>query len=144
MVRWHNNSGYTNNNITTMYATIFFKEPKINLSFTNLFLVHVELRGGDGVRTGNVFAVNSLGYLGPICDDYWGDKDAMVVCRQLGCHSGVATVESFFGDVPNQFAMDNVACEGNEDTIQQCGYATYEDCEFREGAGVECSLCFIK
>ena len=104
-----------------------------------MFLVHVELRGGDGVSRGNVFAVNFLGYLGPICDDYWDEKDATVVCRQLGFNSGNATVESFFGDVSNIFAMDQVSCIGDEDTIQQCEYETLDDCEFNEGAGVVCS-----
>ena len=154
MARWHNNSGYTNNNygytnnnsgytnnnITTMYFYYyFFKEPKINLSFTNLFLVHVELRGGDGVRTGNVFAVNNQGYFGPICDDYWFNEEATVVCRQLGFNSGVAKVESFFGLVPNRFAMDDINCAGDEDTIQQCSYEIFDDCSYAEGAGVECS-----
>ena len=53
------------------------------------------------MSSGNVFAVNRLGYLGPICDDAWGSIQATVVCRQLGFISGVAKTDSFFGDVPN-------------------------------------------
>ena len=59
------------------------------------------------MSSGNVFAVNRLGYLGPICDDIWLDRNAMVVCRQLGFNSGVPRTQSFFGDVPTIFAMDN-------------------------------------
>ena len=33
----------------------------------SLFLDHVELRGGDGYSSGNVFAVNIDGILGPVC-----------------------------------------------------------------------------
>ena len=86
-----------------------------------------------------MFAVNSLGYLGPICDDYWDERDATVVCRQLGFNSGIQTTQSFFGDVPNTFAMDDVFCAGDEDTIQQCSYLTADDCDSNEGAGVICS-----
>ena len=42
---------------------------------------HVELQGGDGVSNGNVFAVNSGGYFGPVCDDAWGPEEADVVCK---------------------------------------------------------------
>ena len=49
---------------------------------------HVELRGGNTSNAGNVWAMNSEGYLGPICMNTWdeGDLDwetheANVVCR---------------------------------------------------------------
>ena len=104
-----------------------------------MVLVHVELRGGDGISRGNVFAVNGRGYLGPICDDVWGDREATVVCRQLGFNYGERRGESFFGDVPNKFAMDNTQCAGDEDNIQQCEYRATDNCDFNEGAGVVCS-----
>ena len=85
-----------------------------------------------------MFAINSLGYLGPVCDDDWDERDATVVCRQLGFNSGERLGESFFGDVPNKFAMDRINCDGDEETIQQCYYETQEDCDFNEGAGVVC------
>jgi len=103
---------------------------------------HVELRGGDGKTTGNVFAVNRNGILGPVCDDFWENKDAMVVCRQIGCLAGARTTESYFGDVMNIFAMDNVACNGDEDHLQECLYDISEDCSYNEAAGVKCSFCF--
>ena len=45
----------------------------------------MELQGGNGVSTGNVFAVNSVGYFGPVCDDHWTDTEADTVCR-YGTH----------------------------------------------------------
>jgi hypothetical protein len=103
-----------------------------------LFLVHVELRGSDGYSRGNVFAVNSLGYLGPICDDNWSQVEAIVVCRQLGFNTGVGTRNSYYGNVPDKFAMGEINCHGDEHTIQHCSYTTSDNCKSREGAGVEC------
>ena len=102
------------------------------------FLVHVELRGGDGYSTGNVFAVNSLGYLGPTCDNNWFHIEAIVVCWQLGFNSGVARTKSYFGNVPNKFTMDDINCYGDEDNIQQCSYKTSDNFNYGDGAGVEC------
>ena len=42
------------------------------------------LRGnllGEDELSGNVFAVNSDGFFGPVCDDGWDNLAAMVVCR---------------------------------------------------------------
>ena len=94
----------------------------------------MELRGYS-----DVFAVNSKGYLGPICDDSWCDKHATIVCRQLGFNTGIATIRSQFGSVPADFAMDDLQCVGTEETIQQCRYTSNDDCGCNEGAGVECS-----
>jgi len=101
--------------------------------------VDVMLSGGDGYSTGNVFAVNSDGFFGPVCDDGWNNVDASVVCRQLGFKGGNATTNSYFGSVPSKFAMDNVDCQGEEDTIQQCSYLLTDDCSSAEGAGAICS-----
>ena len=34
--------------------------------------------------------------------------------------------------------MDNVGCEGTEDTLNDCSHNTEEDCGVTEGAGVVC------
>merc|ERR1739838_853029 len=81
----------------------------------SLSLISVELIGDSANCTescGNVYASNSQGSFGPVCDDSWNDKDAAVVCRQLGYKDGTATVQSFFGRTSADFAMDNVNCAG--------------------------------
>ena len=87
---------------------------------------------------GNVYAVNSNGYFGPVCDDSWGSSDADVVCRQLGYARGDAYQDSHWGSVPSDFAMDEVTCRGDEKYLQECTYRTSEDCSNSEGAGVWC------
>ena len=53
------------------------------------------------------------------------------------------TRESAFGQVTNDFAMDNVECNGNETSIQECTYLPEDNCGPGEGAGVVCKKCHI-
>ena len=38
---------------------------------------------GEDELSGNVFAVNSDGFFGPVCDDGWDINAATVVCRDV-------------------------------------------------------------
>ena len=89
--------------------------------------------GGLNDHEGNVL-VNDR----PICDDSWDDSDASVVCRSLGYDSGIATSESEFGDVAENFIMDDVICNGDEGHIIQCPHSGSHNCDVYEGAGVRC------
>ena len=93
------------------------------------------LVGGNNRYSGNVIIDGA-----PVCDDEWDLEDAAVVCRQLG-FAGVdrATRESEFGTVSSQFAMDNVRCQGNETSLDQCRHKSGDDCDGHEAAGVVCS-----
>jgi len=101
----------------------------------------VELRGGIPGQSGNVYAMNRIGFFGPVCDDGIDRSHdvAEVVCRQLGFNSGgIPHGGSYYGSVDNDFAMDTVSCSGSETTIQECSYSTTEDCGSFEGFGVYC------
>ena len=92
------------------------------------------LVGGFTPREGNVYIGSQ-----PVCDDDWDDRDATVVCRQLGLgHFGRATTNSRFGTVPPNFIMDEVACSGSEEKLQSCHHSTSHNCKGSEGAGVVC------
>ena len=45
-------------------------------------------------------------------------------------------LESEFGDVPNNFIIDNVQCGGSENALLGCKYSKYHNCGVKEGAGV--------
>lgn len=50
-----------------------------------------------------------------------------------------ATTLSEFGNVPEDFAMDSVYCNGDEETLFECVYSNENDCSVGEGAGVICN-----
>ncbi|PIK53561.1 putative scavenger receptor cysteine-rich domain-containing group B protein [Apostichopus japonicus] len=71
----------------------------------------VRLRDGDSINSGRV-EVYHLGEWGTICDEYWSNEDAAVICRQLG-YSGGDTFYSgaLFGQGSGQYWVISVATE---------------------------------
>merc|ERR1719244_882861 len=61
-----------------------------------------------------------------------------VICRMIGFWSGVAVSNSAFGQVDDDFAMDDVKCGGDETNIFACIHASQHNCGGHEGAGVRC------
>ena len=57
----------------------------------------------------------------------------------LGYRGGEYTMASQFGQVSEDFGMDEVYCTGNEASILDCPHQTEEDCGIAEGLGVICS-----
>merc|ERR1711934_437125 len=94
----------------------------------------VTLQGGLMPSEGNVYVRGR-----PVCDDSWGQNEADVVCRSLGYSGGSATTNSRFGNAPGgDFGMDDVNCQGYEEKLTDCQYASYDDCDANEAAGVVC------
>jgi len=93
----------------------------------------IKLTGGSEWSEGNVL-INGQ----PICDDDWDNRDAAVVCRMIGFWSGVAVSNSAFGQVDDDFVMDDVKCGGDESNIFNCVFESQHNCRGHEGAGVRC------
>lgn len=77
---------------------------------------------------------------GTICDDFWDETAAKVVCRQLGLTGGKPIKEAFFGTGSGPIWFDNVKCFGNESYIWGCGNRGIgtHNCNHTEDVGVKC------
>ncbi|XP_078147043.1 neurotrypsin-like [Centroberyx gerrardi] len=101
----------------------------------------LRLAGGEEDFEGRVEVFHG-GRWGSVCDDQWDDRDAEVVCRQLG-FGGVAKAWSWahFGQGSGPILLDAVKCTGNELFLGQCPHGDWEqhNCDHMEDAGVSCS-----
>ena len=90
--------------------------------------------------SGRVEVLGPGGVWGTVCADGWGINEANVVCRQLGFQSATrACGGACYGEGAGPIWMDDVACMGNERTLQSCMHSTSHDCGHGKDAGVECS-----
>ncbi|XP_057700240.1 neurotrypsin [Corythoichthys intestinalis] len=102
--------------------------------------VPVRLMGGESPREGRV-EIYLSGQWGTVCDDGWTDRDAEVVCRQMGYRGQAkARVMAYFGEGTGPIHVDNVKCSGDERSISDCiKQATgTHNCRHSEDAGVIC------
>ncbi|XP_071836934.1 scavenger receptor cysteine-rich domain-containing protein DMBT1-like [Apostichopus japonicus] len=100
----------------------------------------VRLVGGFSLEEGRVEVYHD-GQWGTICDDGWNDNDASVICRQLGYGGvGVGWQSAKFGEGSDPIWLENVACFGSEQHIEECGSNNWgaHDCRHGEDASVSC------
>ncbi|XP_028650989.2 neurotrypsin isoform X1 [Erpetoichthys calabaricus] len=100
----------------------------------------IRLADGESQKEGRV-EVFQNGQWGTVCDDGWTDRDATVVCRQLG-FEGLSKARSmaYFGEGQGPIHLDNVKCSGHEQTLRQCEAQEQDkhNCRHSEDAGVIC------
>ncbi|XP_035670256.1 uncharacterized protein LOC118411873 [Branchiostoma floridae] len=102
----------------------------------------IRLVGGSGEHEGRVEVYHD-GQWGTICDDWWGQTDAEVVCCQLGFPGAErATSRASFGQGTGQIWLTRVRCIGSESRLQNCshnGWGNTPYCGHHEDAGVVCN-----
>ncbi|XP_071839533.1 scavenger receptor cysteine-rich domain-containing protein DMBT1-like isoform X3 [Apostichopus japonicus] len=101
----------------------------------------IRLIGGSKESEGRV-EVYVDGVWGTVCDDEWDIHDADVVCRQLGYSGGESALGfAYFGEGITPILLDNVQCNGNEKSLNDCvkNDIGVHDCAHREDAGVICN-----
>ncbi|XP_025076892.1 scavenger receptor cysteine-rich type 1 protein M160-like [Pomacea canaliculata] len=82
---------------------------------------------------------------GTVCDSYWDDFDATVVCNQLGYATGKRAKIGAFGEGQGRIWLDKVGCLGTETRLQDCAFIGFGDsyfCRHSIDAGVICSGVF--
>uniref|UniRef100_A0A8C0ZD79 Antigen WC1.1-like n=1 Tax=Cyanistes caeruleus TaxID=156563 RepID=A0A8C0ZD79_CYACU len=112
----------------------------INLC-TSTSLEKLRVVGGEDECSGRVEMWHQ-GSWGTICDDTWDVADAHVVCRQLGCGSGVSALsEAAFGEGTGPIWLEKVHCKGTELSLWDCPAKPLfgKNCDHKEDAAVNCS-----
>ncbi|KAF3853792.1 hypothetical protein F7725_014480 [Dissostichus mawsoni] len=82
------------------------------------------------------------GQWGAVCDSHWTDRDASVICRQLGLGDiGSAVQRSQFGSGSGLFHYERLGCRGDENTLSTCRSRTFVtgDCSHGNEAAVVCT-----
>ncbi|KAG7214371.1 hypothetical protein INR49_023082 [Caranx melampygus] len=98
------------------------------------------LVGGSSGTSGRL-EVYMNGQWGSICDTHWTDRDASVICRQLGLGEiGTALQHSYFSP-GSIFHYERLGCRGNEKSLLECRSRRFvtADCNHGNEAGVVCA-----
>ncbi|XP_051976523.1 deleted in malignant brain tumors 1 protein-like isoform X2 [Xyrauchen texanus] len=100
----------------------------------------VRLVNGSNSCSGRV-EVFYDGQWGTVCHDNWDDKDAAVVCRELGCGSNgvLANKDAYFGQGSGPVWLNGLDCD-TDSSVRNCKSSGWgkQTCGHEKDAGVIC------
>uniref|UniRef100_A0A4W3J5L0 SRCR domain-containing protein n=1 Tax=Callorhinchus milii TaxID=7868 RepID=A0A4W3J5L0_CALMI len=104
------------------------------------YTVLIRLMDGGSSCAGRV-EIYYNGTWGTVCDDSWGSLEADVVCKQLGCGSGVnATAAPSYGRASGPVWLDEVRCSGKELALWECASSPWGRLEDLKSSYYHCSF----
>uniref|UniRef100_A0A3B3XEK4 SRCR domain-containing protein n=1 Tax=Poecilia mexicana TaxID=48701 RepID=A0A3B3XEK4_9TELE len=101
----------------------------------------IRLAGSGASCSGRIEVYHSNSW-GTVCNDGWDMNDAHVACRQLGCGPATSTsTGGAFGPGTGPIWLDEVACLGNETSLNECQHNGFEthNCGHSKDVIVVCS-----
>ena len=106
----------------------------------HVFTAVVRLVNGKSAREGivEVFYNNTWG---TVCDDHFDEEEIKVICRMLGYESGYVISNSLLQvESTLPIWLDNLYCNGNEDTIVYCRHTGWgiHNCDHDEDLVLGC------
>ena len=78
---------------------------------------------------------------GTICDDSWNNRDADVLCKQLGyIDAEDLRYRAYYGEGTGPIWIDQIHCSNGAESVMDCKHDGWgiNDCSHREDAGVKC------
>ena len=101
--------------------------------------VRVRLVGGSDPRAGRL-EVHYNGVWGTVCNDYFTDAAARVVCYMLGYGRGGLYIGYHYGGGRGTIWLDNVQCSGLETNIKDCTHSSWgkNNCWHNKDVSVSC------
>ncbi|RXM29797.1 Neurotrypsin [Acipenser ruthenus] len=101
----------------------------------------VRLSSSSSSSQSGLVEVYLNGHWGAVCDSHWTERDASVICRQLGLGEiGTPLRHAHFGTSSGIFHFQRLGCHGDEDFLLKCKNRKFmtNDCNHGNEAGVVC------
>lgn len=112
-----------------------------SLSYSNIYSSFLTVRLSRGDHSHGVVQILEDNW-SVLCGEGFTDKEANVVCRQLGFQDGMALGMSSFGTFYGKYVRPNVTCNGTESSILDCKYDKFRACQTDSFLGYAVVSCF--
>jgi len=99
----------------------------------------LRLVGGPSPQEGRL-EVRYKGIWGTVCDDYFDNAAARVVCHMLGYKHTGRFIGNRYGAGNGTIWLDDIRCDGTERHISECSHGAwgFHHCEHHEDVSVSC------